>query len=1272
MAVRRWWFSILVLVLAMLPPGLLAFGQTGMVAPPGTYWIWTTEGNPREDAPVGLRFFRTAFSVSQEPAEVKLFLVCDDAFVAYVNGKRVGSSRTWQTGSVLDITGAVRIGTNVLGIEATNRGGPAGLAGWVFVRTKPGNHYVYLTNASWRWNDEPTEGWLTAQFDESRWKPVQVLGEFGKTAPWGVVGFGTEKRFTAPEGFTVELVADPELTGSIVAFTFDVDGLPVLSVERGPLIRLQDTDGDGIYDAKSLVEDRVTNNQGVLVYDRSTYYMVGEEIKGREVTTGLWRGRDTNGDGTLDEIELLHRVRGRMGEHGPHAVIAGPDGYLYFNLGNHAWVDREPPSYSPVRMLYEGVLLPRYEDAHGHARGIRVPGGTIWRLDPDAKDFTLETAGFRNEYDIAFSAVGEVFTFDSDMEWDEGLPWYRPVRVNHCPPGAEFGWRSGCAKWPPYYIDSLPAIVDIGRGSPTGVVFYHHNVYPQKYWDAFFIADWSYGRIFAIHLQRAGASFKAEPELFLLGKPLNVTDIEIGPDGYLYFTTGGRGTEGGLYRVVFGKPGNPGPALDTVQPEEAVKVALDQPQAESAWGRERVRRLKELAGEDRWREGLLAAVRDKELPAHRRIRALSYLLQFGPEPGAELARELSGDADPEMRAWAAVLVARYRPDDAAEVLARLLEDDAEIVQRRAVEAYLRLELPAPVESVARLLASDDRFVRFAGVLALERMDPVSWADRVLNSGSRKASVLGVVALNRGGAVARSDEWTASAFGVCRQLLEANTASDADFELEVLRAIQLNLINSEQRTRPAETVAAIASTILERFPSSDGRVNREYARLLAYLEPPGATARLVEALDSCGTQDQFDRAQAIHYVRCLVACESGWDRELRDRYLRWFDVSRDWDGGHSYRGYLMNFLRDFLDRVPEDELVELIINPDGKTVAALEFINRLNARNGAPYVEALGKALEEGKLPAAPILAALGRVRRPEAERLILHYYRTHPDDQDAALIALANYSKPAYREMFLAALDRDNVDVVRAALGALRAMKPAGPEDYRKVLQAALRLGAPVGWEAVQTLRAWSGKNFGADERQWRAEVDSFLEWYKQTYPGAPPVQVASSFYHEWTLDELLPKVEELIARADPERGKQVFEKATCVKCHKVGNYGSGIGPDLSTLGNRFTRKDILEAILQPSKTISDQYKTYTVLTVRGQIINGMRAPDEDGNIVLLLSDATTAKIPKDEVEEIVESTVSIMPEGLLNQLTAEEIADLIAFLEAAQVKTGTTASSGN
>src|SRR5262249_54721442 len=157
------------------------------------------------------------------------------------------------------------------------------------------------------------------------------------------------------------------------------------------------------------------------------------------------------------------------------------------------------------------------------------PGGTIWRLSPDGKNLALVAAGFRNHFDAAFSPAGELFTFDSDMEWDEGLPWYRAVRVLHCPPGADFVWRTGAANTPNYYIDSLPPIHETGRGSPVGVTFCDSMCFGKKYQGAFFMADWSIGVIYAVHLKRKGASYEAKAERFCVGTPMNVTDLEFGP-----------------------------------------------------------------------------------------------------------------------------------------------------------------------------------------------------------------------------------------------------------------------------------------------------------------------------------------------------------------------------------------------------------------------------------------------------------------------------------------------------------------------------------------------------------------------------------------------------------------------------------------------------------------------------------------------------------------------------------------------------------------------
>jgi putative heme-binding domain-containing protein len=146
------------------------------------------------------------------------------------------------------------------------------------------------------------------------------------------------------------------------------------------------------------------------------------------------------------------------------------------------------------------------------------------------------------------------------MEWDVGLPWYRPTRILHVTSGADFGFREGSTKWPDYYPDSLPAVVDVGLGSPTGIKFGTKSNFPDKYRKALFAMDWTYGRILAVHLQPKGASYGATFEDFLKGKGLPVTDLEFGKDGAMYFTVGGRGTQAGLYRVSVDTAGGRAPA----------------------------------------------------------------------------------------------------------------------------------------------------------------------------------------------------------------------------------------------------------------------------------------------------------------------------------------------------------------------------------------------------------------------------------------------------------------------------------------------------------------------------------------------------------------------------------------------------------------------------------------------------------------------------------------------------------------------------------------
>src|SRR6476469_8812885 len=138
------------------------------------------------------------------------------------------------------------------------------------------------------------------------------------------------------------------------------------------------------------------------------------------------------------------------------------------------------------------------------------------------------------------------------MEWDMGMPGYRPTRVTHTVSGGEYGWRSGSGVWPAYYVDSLPAMVDVGPGSPVGVEFGYGARFPARYQRALFICDWTFGTMYAIHTEPDGSTYKATKEEFLSRTPLPLTDVVINPvDGAMYFTVGGRGAQSELFRVTY-------------------------------------------------------------------------------------------------------------------------------------------------------------------------------------------------------------------------------------------------------------------------------------------------------------------------------------------------------------------------------------------------------------------------------------------------------------------------------------------------------------------------------------------------------------------------------------------------------------------------------------------------------------------------------------------------------------------------------------------------
>jgi len=531
---------------------------------PNPNWIWINNG----DEPAQKVYFRKELD-SSGVASARLVATADDRMTVYLDGKKILEHGNWSKLAYADISKALDLDApqkkHVLAIEAENGKSAAGLLVQIDLESGWRDAWRVVSDDSWQASTTAAAGWNTLDFDASGWNKPQVIAQLGG-GPWTTVT-ATAVAAAAPlkeptatpidamkikEGFDVELLYSVPKgdKGSWVNMCHDPNGRLIVSDQYGSLYRLTPP---GILGATELQVEKINVDigeaQGLLWAFDSLYVNVN---RGQKYPGGLYRVLDTDGDDQLDTVKTLRPLNG-SGEHGPHAVLPHPDGKsLVVICGNRTDLTDIDTSRVP-RTWDEDLLLPRAQGKF--MRGVRAPGGYICRIDPEGKTWELIATGFRNEFDGAFNADGELFTYDADMEWDLNTPWYRPTRICHVISGAEFGWRSGGGKWPVYYADSVPPVVNIGPGSPTGVVFGYGAKFPAQYQNAMFICDWSYGKMYAVHLEPNGATYGAKFEEFVTGTPLPLTDVIINPhDGAMYFLIGGRKVQSGLYKVTYSGP----------------------------------------------------------------------------------------------------------------------------------------------------------------------------------------------------------------------------------------------------------------------------------------------------------------------------------------------------------------------------------------------------------------------------------------------------------------------------------------------------------------------------------------------------------------------------------------------------------------------------------------------------------------------------------------------------------------------------------------------
>jgi putative heme-binding domain-containing protein len=556
------------------------------------------------------------------------------------------------------------------------------------------------------------------------------------------------------------------------------------------------------------------------------------------------------------------------------------------------------------------------------------------------------------------------------------------------------------------------------------------------------------------------------------------------------------------------------------------------------------------------------------------------------------------------------------------------------------------------------LAEPNRFVAWQARRALEQLPRDAWQSTVLSSNRPRVFIQGAIAL----AVLNPDRDTAAAvLRAASAWLERKPSGDDLVDL--VRAIELALYRGDVRP---DCDASLRAKISALFPSSDDRLNRELVRTLVVMQDPTLAPRLVKQLQTATPMDE-----RIQLAMLASRLEAGWTPEARSQLLDFFALAKALEGGNSYRGYLANGANEVLRTMPPEEQLARIRAGAKIPAAALGVVQHLTGRLSAEQVSALVQLdveLKDNRSAAARELAQAAVLALGHGNAAALAYLREEfersPDRRHHVAGALATYTlnhpaEEADWPLLVRSLSVVEGSTARDVLRALLRYKRTNdkPPEQRQVILLGLKLGENGGREASHLLARWTGEPVAAPREPWNSALAAWQKWFSQKYPDQPdpvlPAEPESQQLYAAVLDFL---ASEEASQGDAARGAAVFEKAQCVKCHRYGSRGEGIGPDLTNVSSRFQRKEILESVVFPSLVISDQFAGKTVLTTDGKLYTGLVGPTPEG-VVVLQTDGEKVNVAKADIDQIAPSKQSAMPAGLFNKLSQQEIADLFAYL---------------
>ncbi len=1055
-----------------------------------------------------------------------------------------------------------------------------------------------------------------------------------------------------PPHFRATLFAGPEMAPDIYAMTLDSKGRVVVT---GPdyIKRLEDTKRAGRADKAVLFAKTRSGGMG-LCFNGNNLVFFGDGA------LSLYPA--TNNTETAEGPPLKIASFG-FGEHGAHAIRQGPDGYWYLIGGNDSGFGR------------------------GGALGTNDTGrppeaGALLRFSPNGLIREVVAQGFRNPYDFDFNLLGDVFTYDSDIESDYFLPWYTPTRLFHVAAGGHHGWRLDGYKrgWnrPSYSPDTTEILLEVGRGSPTGVACYRHYQLPEHYWNGLFACDWTFGRIYFFSLEFQGGEYASHGEVFL--EPSGTqgfapTDIVVAPDGSLYVSTGGRRTRGSVYHIEYTGP-RPlhAPAAFTTPLESVLKA----PQPLDAWSRARWMPAARKLGPTPF----LKVVPNDGYSIEQKVRAIEVLTEMfgglGPAAG-----EIALRWQPIVRARTAWSLGRAPAPNAEAILLVLAADPEPYVVRSALEAIADHQTQIHADRLPPVLQAPlenpDKRVRQIAARVAARLPLREW--QKLWQERKKLSNQGRVTLAMA-AVWRGADAAIHPESVLLALPALEDPGSAALRLDAVRVIILALgdYNLHHPSIEAYTgyelpaplngmesvVARTLAAVHGIFPSDNPALNIEASRLMAMLHDPdpGIPAKVLRLAtpQSSATAD-FHALTVLprlapsldqKNLASVCAIMLGLNGKLGEKQAR---IKQNWTQR------LVEVAGEWTRRYPafQDRLLE---NPEFPTAAHLSLVEVLDAPHRQRAAELLWQAARRDKNFAwSPALLDLfGVIPVAELQSALRQQWDNVPL-RDDILTRLSQKPQAADREKLLAGLESEKTPVALACAGALRALpRDPAPLAVAACIRALEHLPrtpslkgarsnmlALVEWETGQQFRI---EEVGTNAAAIKAAYAPVAGWFTNTFPrlarriDLDEEEAPESF--AGTLKKVQPE------SGDEGRGKTLFQNRRCESCHAGED---AIGPNLTGAAQRMSMEDLFTAIVFPSKDIAPAYVPEVFQTRDNQTISGFVAFESANGVILRTGPGQTIRLATEEFISRQPGKISLMPAGLLQGLKPGDWADLYAYL---------------